>query len=639
MSPRKRASRLVDRPRPGSHAPGDGWSTALRAAALAALVLAAYWPIFHAGYIWDDDSYVTGNAALRSLDGLRRIWFQIGAVPQYYPLVFSTFWVEYHLWGLAPLGYHLVNVLLHMASVLLLWRLLTRLRVPGAWLAAALFAVHPVMVESAGWVTERKNVLSLALALGSLLSYLRFSPFEGEGTGDDARSIGAQRAWRWYALSLALFVAALLSKTVVASLPGVILVITWWKCGRITRRDVARLAPFFLIGIGGGLLTAWMEKHFVGAAGFEWNYSPIERVLIAGRAVWFYAAKLVWPYPLAFFYPRFTIDDRVWWQYLFPLAAVALLAVLWMARGRVGRGPLAAALIFGGVLVPALGFVDVYPMRFSFVADHFQYHASAALLTLAAAAATKIYSKLPSGQRPLALGAMAIVIAGLAMLTYQRSVVFHDVEHLYRDTIAKNPAGPTAYANLAVHLESVGQYEEALRLAREAVRLDAREATAHNTLGICLIRLASTSIDPEAQRSAGIAEFKTALDLLPNYADAYVNLGTTLSGLGRLDEARHSLEAALALNPQHAEAHNTLGNLDFSQRNFRQAAEHYEAAVAARPDFGRAWNNLGVCSMNLDQTDRAIDCFREAVRQDPHYQEARSNLARAEQLRQSRAQP
>ena len=250
-----------------------------------------------------------------------------------------------------------------------------------------------------------------------------------------------------------------------ASLPGVILVIAWWKRGRITRRDVAWLVPFFALGIGGGLVTAWMEKHFVGAAGFEWSYSPVERVLIAGRAVWFYAAKLIWPYPLAFFYPRFTIDDRAWWQYLFPLAAVALLVVLWSARGRIGRGPLTAALIFGGVLVPALGFVDVYPMRFSSsFADHFQYHASVALLTLAAAAAATIYQRLPSARRPLALVAVVVVIGCLATLAYQRAIVFHDVERLYRDTIAKNPAGPTAYANLAVHLESIGQYEESLAI-------------------------------------------------------------------------------------------------------------------------------------------------------------------------------
>ena len=294
---------------------------------------------------------------------------------------------------------------------------------------------------------------------------LRFSPFEDERRKRRFAPAPIPQRWRWYALSLTLFLAALLSKTVVASLPGVILVITWWKRGRLTARDIAPLIPFFALGTGGGLLTAWMEKHFVGAAGFEWSYSPVERVLIAGRAAWFYAAKLAWPYPLAFFYPRFTIDEHAWWQYLFPLAAVALLVALWISRNRVGRGPLAAALIFGGVLVPALGFVDVYPMRFSFVADHFQYHASLALLTLAAAVAATIYQKLPSTQRPVLLAAGVTVIAGLAALTYQRANVFHDVERLYRDTIAKNPAGPTAYANLAVHLESVGQYEEAVRLA------------------------------------------------------------------------------------------------------------------------------------------------------------------------------
>ncbi len=338
---------------------------------------------------------------------------------------------------------------------------------PGAWLAAALFAVHPVMVESVGWVTERKNMLSLPLALGALLCYLRFEPVDGpdERGADTTTSSGAARAW--YALSLVLFLAALLSKTVVASLPAVILVIIWWKRGRIAPRDVARLLPFFVLGCALGLGTAWMEKHHVGAVGVEWDFSPVERVLIAGRAVWFYAAKLLWPYPLAFFYPRFTIDDHQPWQYLFPTAALLLIATLWGMRRRIGRGPLAAVLIFGGVLVPALGFVDVYPMRFSFVADHFQYHASIALLALVAAIAADVYARLSAHRRPIALAAGMAVLTALAVLTYQRSQVFYDAERLYRDTIAKNPTGPTAYANLAVYLESVGKYAEALSPAQK----------------------------------------------------------------------------------------------------------------------------------------------------------------------------
>jgi protein O-mannosyl-transferase len=637
-SPARSTARRAQTRRPSS-TPAQSWRAWLAAAALLGLVCIAYAPVGDAGFIWDDDSYVTGNATLRSLDGLRRIWFEIGAVPQYYPLVHTTFWIEYHLWGLAPLGYHVVNVLLHAVSVLLLWRLLRRLNVPGAWWAAALFAVHPVMVESVAWVTERKNVLSLALSLGAMLSYLRFSPLENEEvTATDVSHREGMR-WGWYALALSLFLAALLSKTVVASLPAVILVIVWWKRGTLSVRDLVPLLPFFASGIGCGLFTAWMEKHHVGAAGLEWNFSPADRVLIAGRSLWFYAAKLAFPYPLAFFYPRFNIDDHVWWQYLFPLTALTLVVGLWLARSRIGRGPLAGVLIFGGVLTPALGLVDVYPMRFSFVADHFQYHASIALLTLAVAAVVHFLSKLRADRKSAGAAVAVVAVVTLVALSMQRSAVFQNVDRLYRDTIAKNPTGPTAYANLAVYLESIERYDEALDMARTAVRLGSDEATAHNTLGICLMHVAERDPTSTATRDEAINELGEALRLFPDYADAHVNLASALLAGGQAEPARQHLETALAIQPEHADAHNVLGNLWFAEHDFQKAAEQYSLAVAARPEFDRAWNNLGVTYMNLGKTARAITCFQEAVRVNPAYASAQANLARAHQVRQQQSAP
>ncbi len=445
-------------------------------AALVVMVAVCYAPTLRDGFIWDDDAHVTQNRTLRSLHGLWQIWFVPFSLPQYYPLVHTTFWIEYHLWGSNPIGYHAVNVLLHAASVLLLWRLLAQLRLPGAWLAAALFAVHPVQVESVAWVTERKNVLSLALVLASLVCYLRFAPAdEGEPRGDVA-SMSPNRRLRWYAGALFLFVAALLSKSVVASAPAVLLVIDWWKRGRISRRDVMPLIPFLALGIAAGLHTAWLEKHDVGAAGAEWAFSPIDRVLIAGRVAWFYAAKLVWPHPQMFFYPRWAIDSHAAWQYLYPLAALLLLVGLWLARKRIGRGPLAAALVFGGVLVPVLGFFNVYPFRFSFVADHFQYHASISLLVLFAAGAALVMRKLPGDAQGMLRLAAAAVLLVLAVVACRRTSVFHDPEVLYRDTIAKNPACVVAYSNLALFLGDQGRIEEALPLSREGVRLGPNKA-------------------------------------------------------------------------------------------------------------------------------------------------------------------
>ena len=228
---------------------------------LVAATMIAYQPVWHAGFIWDDDDYVINNPTLRSLAGLRQIWCHLAATPQYYPLVHTSFWLEYHLWGLNPPGYHIVNVLLHALAAILLWRLLARLRLPGAWLAAAIFALHPVAVESVAWVTERKNVLAAVFYFAAALAYLRITGEAADG-GKQIRG-----SLRWYFLSLALFVAALLSKTVACSLPAAMLLAIWWKRGRIAGRDVWSLLPFFAAGMAMGLMTSWLERIHVGARG------------------------------------------------------------------------------------------------------------------------------------------------------------------------------------------------------------------------------------------------------------------------------------------------------------------------------------------------------------------------------------
>jgi hypothetical protein len=394
------------------------------AALLILLTLIAYIPALQGGFIWDDNDYVSDNAALRSADGLRRIWTEPGAVPQYYPLTFTTFWLEYRVWGLSPAGYHALNVALHAVSAVVLWRVLLLLQVPGAWLAAAVFAVHPVEVESVAWITERKNTLSGACYLAALLAYLHFA------------FGAARRRWRLYGLALALFIAALLSKTVAASLPAVLVLILWWKRDRLDAAALWPLAPMFALGLGAGLLTAGVERQYVGAVGADWNLSAVDRCLIAGRALWFYAATLAWPHPLIFFYPRWRIDAGIWWQHLFPLAAIGLAALLAALRHRLGKGPLVAVLAFAVMLAPALGFVDVFPMRYSFVADHFQYLASIALIALAVAVGCRALRGAPPGARA-AVGAG--VLALLTTLSWRQGDVSLDQEALWRDTIAKNP--------------------------------------------------------------------------------------------------------------------------------------------------------------------------------------------------------
>jgi tetratricopeptide (TPR) repeat protein len=672
------------------------WERVKPGALLVALVLLAYAPLVQAGYIWDDDNYVTENAPLRSGHGLLRIWLDTSTEKQYYPLVHTTFWFEYHLWGLWPLGYHLVNVLLHATSAVLAWRVLTRLQLPGAWLAAALFAVHPVEAESVAWITERKNVLSMALALGSMLCYLRFAPVNAPS--ETARA--GNRQWRWYALALTLFIGALLSKTVVASLPAVLLVIYWWKRSRITPNDVLPLVPFFAIGVSLGLLTVLLEKHNVRAVGAEWDFSLTDRLLIAGRALWFYASKVAWPNPLVFFYPRWDIDSHLWWQYMFPAAALATIAALWGTRRLLGRGPLAAVLIFAGVLVPALGFFNVFPFRYSFVADHFEYHASVALICLAASGAALAAARLPAHRHnaeAIAAGALLLVLGGL---TFAQSFVYRDLETLYHHTIAKNPTGWTAYSNLGVYVEMMGRHDEAYDLFRKAYDLRPDEPKNPNNLGHIMLKLGerdgfkpgdldeieryfheALKLEPrQGAAGRGLAfvllyqnrylesaqQFAQALQVRADDADALVGLGAVMKAEGKDNQAEECFRKAITINPHcsdayrllarlrvrqgrtseairildeavhvlpsHADAHYDLANLLADER-YARAADHFRMVVQLNPRHADAWHRLGRVYGDLGQYDQAIECFEKTLQLQPDLADAKTDLEKALELK------
>lgn len=585
---RPSASPAVARPRDeaASRAADDAPAPASRrslvlALALLLLTVVAYLPALDNGFVWDDDDYVTANPTLRSADGLRRIWLEPGAVPQYYPLTFTTLWLDYQIGGLNPFGYHLVNVLLHGLAAVLVWLVLRRLAVPGAWLAAAVFAVHPVHVESVAWITERKNVLSGALYLGAMLAYLRYA---GVGAPRDAAA-AASRSWVLYGLSLALFVAGLLAKTVVCTLPAALLLILWWKRGRDVGREVVPLLPFFAIGLALALVTVEVERRFVGAAGADWQLSIVDRCLIAGRAVWFYLGKLAWPAPLTFFYPRWTIDASAAWQYAFPLAAVAVAATLLALHRRIGVGPLVAFLFFGATLGPALGFVDVFPMRYSFVADHFQYLASLGPITLAAALAALAARRVHGNARRATTALGVVVVALLAVLTARQSEAYRDLRTLWEDTLAKNPGAWMA----------------------------------HNNLGLLLMQ--------EGQPEAAMAHYRAAIAVKPDDAFAHNNLGHTLASVGRVDEAVPLLEEAVRIEPGNAEAWSNLGNAHAARQRWADALAAYERALAVRPSFADAWGNAANVMLLTGRRDDAIAAYERALALDPGFADARRNLA------------
>lgn len=559
----------------------------------ALLVLAvglAYWPVTRAGFIWDDDDYIINNPTLLDASGLARIWASPGATPQYYPLVFTTFWCEHALWGLSPLGYHLVNVALHAGASLVLWRLLRRLSVPGAMLGALLFALHPVHVESVAWVTERKNVLSGLLYLLSAWAYLRFDPPAGD----------AKRRWRWYAASMALFVAALLSKTVTCSLPVAIGLVLWWKRPKLTLGALWPLAPMLAIGACFAGLTVWMEKQHVGAQGLDWQLSAAQRVLIAGRALWFYAAKLAWPAKLTFIYPRWSIDPAKWMQWLYPASAAALVATLWLTRRRVGKGPLVAVMFFGVSLVPALGFINVYPMRYSYVADHFQYLASIGLLALGAAAIGPILRRL---LRASAVALAVLLLAwpiALGVLTARQARIYRDLGTLWTDTLAKNPGSAMAHVSLGVYYYSQGQLERAMEQYRASLAIRDDMDETHASVAAVL--------DDWGRHGEALTHRQRAVELRCDKGVYHAFLAGTLTRLGRLDEALAAAQQAVQMSPQLPVGYENLAVVLMRQ------AKPDQAETALREGIARGAESPGVrlaLAQTLVQQDRRADALRE----------------------------
>lgn len=629
------------------------------AAALVAAVLLVYLRMWWAGFIWDDDAYIINNTCLRAWDGLWAIWFDPSRTPQYYPLTHSSFWVEYQLWRLQAPYYHIVNVLLHATNALLLWAVLHKLAVPGAWLGAALFALHPVEVETVAWITERKNTLSAFFGLAFLLAWLRyrFGPRVVQ-TGDDAAQEPV--SFLWVAIAVALFVASLLCKTVTITLIGVVLVISWWKTGRVSGRDVLGAAPLLCLGLPLALGTVMLEKEHVGAIGAEWALGALDRIVLAGRVIVFYFTKLLWPTPLLFFYPRWEVSAASAWQWLFPAAVGGVLATLWAARDRLGRGPLAAALMFIGMLFPALGFFDVFPFQYSFVADHFQYHASAAALAGLAAAATLAVSRLSDAR--LRAIPPAAWLAVLACITAAQTRVYVGIEPLYRHVLAHDPSSFIAANNLGTFYSRRNRLEEArimLEIAVVNARFDRQKSLALWNLCDLALRLADNQLLLDGARKA--------YRLVPSLASRAM-LGLALVRNDAIDEADALLTEIDAEEPDSrvsirstADAHRLASaEIAASRQDTAAAKKQLElllrdtendwmrlqagilfARVGQSPEavqvFGRlrdhpvyggcAFSNLGLIALERGNADVAETCFRTAAAKDPTLLEPHVRLA------------
>lgn len=535
-------------PRPAPPFGLGRWATVLGAALLVLATFLAYLPAVRGGFVWDDDSWtIKLIRVLRDPSGLYAIWFEPKTLQQYYPLTGTTFWLDYQLWEFRPLPYHVENVLLHAGAALLFWRSLRALRVPGAGLASAIFALHPMMVESAAWITERKNVLSLCLCLGSFLAFLRYreSPAREQASEREESSAGARagvnRATLFYTLSLLLFAGAMSAKTSVCAMPAATLLLIWFRSGTLRwRADVLPTLPLFAIALGMGAVTVWLEKTHVGAQGAEYALTFSQRGLIAGRAFWFYLGKLLLPANLCFIYPRWQPDVTQVRQWLYPAAALAFLFTLWRLRTQIGRGPVTAMLFFVGTLAPLLGFVNVYFMRYSFVCDHWTYLPSLGLIALAAAGASTLMARLRQ-KSIVKLALAAALLLPLFALTRQRAAMYTDLETLWRTTIADNPVSWVAYNNLGNTLFRQGNAPEAVSYFMRAIELKPDLAEAHTSLGVALASA--------GQLDQAIAQFKEAIRVSPDYAEAYYDLGLALNRKGQTEDAIRQFREAIRLKP------------------------------------------------------------------------------------------
>ena len=448
---------------------GSPW---LVAAGFAVLAFAIFWPCLDGGLIWDDSgTFITENKLNRDPLGLWKIWCSFTA-PDYWPLTYTAFWAEWRLFGEAPRGYHIVNVLLHVITALLVWGVLERLSIRQALITALIFLAHPLNVECVAWIAQQKSLLATALMFASALAYLR----------RDSGSIGGKEgsATAWYAAALCLFVAALAAKTSVVTFPLALLGYEWLWRGAERRRPLATL-PFFAVAFLFGLLTVLCNLHH-GTSSVH-DTTALEKLIRASWAVWFYLWKTVWPLDLCFVYPKWRVDPWSPAAWIPGFGLVCLLGLAWWCRGSWGRPALAGLGWFLLLILPASGLVDIYFLSFAPVADHYAYQSLPGLIAWLVHVATAGMESLadrvvPRALRmPLIAGLATLLVAAFAWISHDVSRRYVDEETIWRHTIAHNPESEVAYNNLGAIARSRGNDEEAIACFREVVRIQGQVTT------------------------------------------------------------------------------------------------------------------------------------------------------------------
>lgn len=577
----------------------------------------AFWPALSGGFILDDDILLSESHLVQASDGLARIW--IGTESHdYWPITNSSFWFEWRLWGMNPIGYHCTNLLLHVAAALLIWGILQKLSIPGAFLAALLFTVHPVNAESVAWISQRKGLLAMVFFLLSIQWYLRAEKrrgVRGEGRGEEeeeTRRSGEEQSrgaglGAWYWLSLLAFVLAMLSKGSVAVLPVVLLLIEWWRRGRVGVGDLVRAAPYVLVAIVLTAVNLWFQTHGIQAVIRDANVG--ERMAGAGAMIWFYLSKALAPIDLAFIYPQWHIDTRefLWWLPLLAVAAVTI--VLWRRchslQGIRGRTFLFAWLFFCVALAPVLGFADIAYMRYSLVADHYQHLALIGVVALAAAG-WNTWRQRTRETGPTAANVTAgLMVGGLALLTWQQCWLYKDPITLYQETLKRNPACTIAQYNLGNSLADAGRLDEAIEHYQQALQLQPDDVQTQNNLGSALVR--------QGRIQEAIERYQRVLQIQPDNAVADVNMGIALLAADRTREAIKYLEEAIRLDANNADAHLNLGLALAKSDRLQEAIGQFEQTLRLERFQLQVYANLTSAYVQLQQPNQAIASAEKGI--------------------------
>ncbi|HEY3760258.1 MAG TPA: tetratricopeptide repeat protein [Verrucomicrobiae bacterium] len=557
------------------------------------------------GFVWDDDVLCVANPYVKSPAGWHQVWFT-KKTPDYFPIMSDAFWLQWRMWHMHPAGYRIVNTLLHALNALLFWRILLRL-IPrqgtAARLAALIFALHPVNVESVAWIAELKNTLSLMFFCLSVLAYLRFD---------------GKEAWKWYFVSFGFFLLALLSKIEVAPLPCILLGIAWWQRGRIGLKDIFRTVPFFFVAFVLGLVSIWFQNHVAIGHDVVRTDNFWSRLAAAGWAVWFYFYKTILPINIMPIYPHWHIDPTDARSYLPGILLVGMFATCWIFRKSWGK-PVLFALGFAVLMyAPALGFLNIYFFRFSLVANHWQYFSIIGPIALASVGLVWLSRFMPQDQllRPLFCAMLLIV---LGTLTWQQAGIYRNSYTLWSTTLEKNEACFIGHNDLGFYLLEHGETTNALPHFQRAVELQPDDEASQKNLGSALLQ--------EGSVSDAINQFQIALTLRTNDVGAMNNLALAFSREGKTSDAMVEYDKALAIQPNDAGVHHNYGMALLRLGEVDAAMAHYQKALATQPNDPELHNDMANALSKKGQVADAIKEWEKAIDLRTNYFAAENNLA------------